>query len=45
MRALKTKWFTRFARRQMIDDLQLLEAVLRAEAGTADAELGSGLIK
>jgi hypothetical protein len=45
VRSFKTKWFTRFARRQKIADQQLLEAVLRAELGIVDADLGAGLIK
>jgi len=45
MRAFKTKWFARFARREGIADSSLLEAIERAERGLIDADLGGGLIK
>ncbi len=45
MRAYKTKWFVRFARKQRIDDKTLCEAVERAEDGLIDADLGGGVIK
>jgi hypothetical protein len=45
MRTFKTKWFSRFARREGIADKRLLEAVKRAERGLIDADLGGGLIK
>jgi hypothetical protein len=45
MRAFKTKWFTRFARREGISDKTLREAIERAEQGIVDADLGGGLIK
>ncbi|HSW62089.1 MAG TPA: type II toxin-antitoxin system RelE/ParE family toxin [Dissulfurispiraceae bacterium] len=45
MRIFKTKWFMRFARKEDINDEQLLEAVQRAEAGSIDGDLGGGLIK
>jgi hypothetical protein len=41
----KTKAFTRFARRQRIDDAALCEAVSRANRGLIDADLGGGVIK
>lgn len=45
MRVFKTKWFTRFARKEGITDKKLLEAVHEAELGNIDADLGGGLIK
>lgn len=45
MRIFKTKWFRRFARHNRIDDALLLEAVVRAERGLVDADLGGGMIK
>ncbi len=45
MRIFKTKGVTRFARRERITDSSLKEAIERAERGTIDADLGSGLIK
>jgi hypothetical protein len=45
MRAFKTKWFARFARREAIADEALREAIERAERGLIDADLGGGLIK
>lgn len=45
MRIFKTKWVARFVRRERIDDAGLLEAILRAERGLIDADLGKGLIK
>jgi hypothetical protein len=45
MRVFKNKWFTKFARKQKIGDDVLLEAILRADLGLVDAELGGGLIK
>ncbi len=45
MRIFKIKWFVRFARKQSIDDALLCEAIARAENGSIDADLGSGLIK
>jgi len=41
----KTKTFARFARRQSIKDLSLIEAIERARAGLIDADLGGGMIK
>lgn len=45
MRIFKTKWFARYSRRQQIRDRSLREAVLRAEQGLVDAELGGNVIK
>lgn len=45
MRIYKNAWFTKFARKEGLDDVMLREAVGRAEAGLIDAQLGSGLIK
>ena len=45
MRVFKTRPFVRFAEREDISDKALCEAVGRAEAGRADADLGGGVIK
>jgi len=45
MRVFKTKFFTTFARKSEIDDLDLCEAVKRANTGLVDADLGGGVIK
>ena len=45
MRVFATKVFARFARKERLDDMQLYEAVARAERRSIDAELGGGLIK
>ncbi|MGB5733044.1 MAG: type II toxin-antitoxin system RelE/ParE family toxin [Thiohalocapsa sp.] len=45
MRIFKNAWFARFARKQKIRDGMLREAILRAEQGLIDADLGSGVIK
>jgi hypothetical protein len=45
LRVFRTKWFTRFARRERISDASLGEAVRRAERGLIDADLGGGVIK
>jgi len=45
LRVFKTRWLARFARRERITDVNLLEAVERAERGIIDADLGGGLIK
>ena len=45
MRAFKTRWFARFARREGVSDEALQEAIERAERGLVDADLGGGLIK
>ena len=45
MQVFKTRWFTRFAKREEISDKSLREAIERAERGLIDADLGGGLIK
>jgi len=45
MRIFKTKWFTRYARQESIEDRSLCDAVARAERGLVDADLGGGIIK
>jgi hypothetical protein len=45
VRTFKTKWFSRFQRREQITDKSLAEAIERAERGLIDADLGGGLIK
>lgn len=45
MRIFRTKWFTRYARRERISDHSLVEAIERAERGIVDADLGGGVIK
>lgn len=45
MRRFKSKTFTRFARREGIEDKALAEAVERLEKGMVDADLGGGLYK
>lgn len=45
MRIFKTKWFTRFANKEGIDDAKLVETVQIIESGLVDADYGGGLIK
>jgi hypothetical protein len=45
VRVFATKWFTRFARSEGISDERLCEAIVRAEQGSVDADLGGNLIK
>lgn len=45
MRIFKNAWFVRFARAQNISDEVLREAILRAESGQVDADLGGGVVK
>jgi hypothetical protein len=45
VRIFKSKWLTRYARRERIADESLREAVERAERGLVDADLGGGIIK
>jgi len=45
VRVFKTRAFSRFARREGIDDAALGDAVGRAERGQVDADLGGGVIK
>lgn len=40
-----SKWFDRFARKNDIDNMMLIDAVQRAENGLVDADLGRGVIK
>lgn len=44
-RIFKNGWFDRFARKEKLSDLVLRDAVVRAERGLIDADLGSGVIK
>jgi len=41
----KTKWFTRYARHERLEDHSLCEAIERAERGIVDADLGGEIIK
>lgn len=45
MRVFKTRWFSKFARRERISDARLCEAIRRAQSGLVDADLGGGVIK
>lgn len=45
MRVFKTKWFTRHAAKEGIDDAKLIEAVRLIENGLIDADYGGGMIK
>jgi hypothetical protein len=45
VRVFKNAWFERFARKQRIPDEALMEAILRAEKGLVDADLGGGVVK
>jgi hypothetical protein len=45
VRVLKTKAFSRFARKAALDDASLCKAVADAECGLIDADLGGGVIK
>lgn len=45
MRIFKSGWFERFAGKQRIDDATLREAIVRAERGQIDADLGGGVVK
>jgi len=45
VRIFKSRWFQRFARKERIADAVLREAVVRAEKGQVDAELGGEVIK
>jgi hypothetical protein len=44
-RIFKNGWFERFARKERLADSALIEAILRAERGLVDADLGGGVIK
>lgn len=45
MRIFKTKWFTRFARKEDLSDKKLADAVQELENGLHDGDLGGNLIK
>ena len=45
MRIFKSRWFQRFARKEVIADAALRDAVARAERGQIDADLGGEVIK
>ena len=45
MRIFKNAWFYRFARREGINDTVIKDAIVRAEKGIIDADLGGGVIK
>lgn len=45
MRVFKTNWFSRFARKEDINDQKLADAVREIEKGLNDADLGRGLLK
>ncbi|MBN8731374.1 MAG: type II toxin-antitoxin system RelE/ParE family toxin [Acidobacteria bacterium] len=45
MRIFVSRWFQRFAKREGIANAALREAIVRAEKGQIDADLGSGVIK
>jgi hypothetical protein len=45
VRIFKSRWFQRFALKERIGDTILHEAIVRAEQGQIDANLGGGIIK
>lgn len=45
MRVFKIKKFARFQRQERLTDEALTDAVIRAESGLIDADLGGGLLK
>jgi hypothetical protein len=45
LRVFRTKWLTRYARRERIPDRGLNEAIDRAGRVTIEADLGGGMIK
>lgn len=45
MRVFKTKWFSRFARKERLSDAKLAAAVQEIEQGLLDADLGGYLVK
>lgn len=45
MKIFKTKSFSRFAKKEQINDFALCEAIERAERGLIDADLGGHVIK
>ena len=45
VRIFKNAWFRRFARRERISEEALKEAIIRAEQGRIDADLGGNVLK
>lgn len=45
MKIYKTKWFSRWQKKEKFQDTLLFEAVKEAQKGLFEADLGSGLIK
>jgi hypothetical protein len=45
VRVFKTKWFSRWARKQGVEDSALLMAVAEMAAGLVDADLGGHVVK
>jgi hypothetical protein len=45
LRVFTTKVFARFVRKERLDERRLCEAIMRAERGAVDADLGGNLIK
>jgi hypothetical protein len=45
VQVFRTRWFTRFARKEHIGDESLLKAVREVENGLNDGVLGGGLVK
>jgi hypothetical protein len=45
MRIFKSKWFVKFAKKEGIEDQQLIKAVADVESGKIDANYGGGVIK
>lgn len=45
MRVFKTKWFSKFARKESMTDDKLVEAIREIESGLVDADYGGGLVK
>ena len=45
MRIFKNTWFSRFARKEKINDEELREIVKQLESGQAEANLGGGVFK
>ena len=45
MRVFKSKHFSRYARKEGIENTALVDAIREIEAGLVDAVLGGGLVK
>jgi hypothetical protein len=45
LRVYQTRWFTRFALKEGISQAMLRAAIVRAESGSVDADLGGHVIK